>query len=43
MLALGKVTVKQLTQLNAHWYEAVFIALSYNPKRKVLEVNINAF
>lgn len=42
VLMLGEVTVKQLAQLNAHWYEALFVALSYNPKRKVLEIDIHA-
>ena len=42
MVVLGEIPVKDLAQLNAHWYESVLVALSFDPKREILEVNIIA-
>ena len=39
---LSEVSKQLLAQLNAHRYEAMFVALSFNPKRKVVEIDIHA-
>jgi|SRR5579875_1327265 len=41
-LVLGQVPVKHLAKLNAHWYEAMLIALSFDPKREVFKIHITA-
>jgi hypothetical protein len=38
----GKMTPKQLAKLNAHWYESLFIALSFNLKRQVVKIHVLA-
>jgi hypothetical protein len=38
----GKVPVQDLAQLNAHWYESLFIAFAVNQKDEVVEVHILA-
>jgi hypothetical protein len=42
VVVLGKVPVKDLAQLNAHWYESMFIALSLDAKNQVVEVHVLA-
>src|SRR5262245_29320909 len=42
MLVLGKVPIQRLAELNAHWYEALFVALSLNLEHHVVEVHILA-
>src|SRR5439155_9655902 len=38
----GEMTVKELAQLNAHWYESLLIALSFDKKRKRVEIHLFA-
>ena len=42
VVVLGKMPVKDLAQLNAHWYESLFVALSVNAKDEVVQVHILA-
>ena len=42
VVVFGKVPVKRLAQLNAHWYESLFVALSVNAKNEVVQVHILA-
>jgi hypothetical protein len=42
VLVLGKVPVQDLAQLNAHWYESLFVALSVNQKNEVVQVHVLA-
>ena len=39
----GEMTVKELAQLNAHWYESLLIALSFDKKRKRVEILLVVF
>jgi hypothetical protein len=41
-LVLGKVPIHDLAQLNAHWYESLFVALSVNQKNEVIQVHVLA-
>ena len=42
MVVLPEIPVQALSQLNAHWYESLFVALSLNAKHEVVEVHILA-
>lgn len=42
VLVIGKVPIQRLAQLNAHWYESLFVALSVNAENEVVEVHILA-
>jgi hypothetical protein len=42
VLVLSEVPVQSLAQLNAHWYESLFVALAVNQKNEVVEVHILA-
>ena len=42
VLLLGEVPVQNLAQLNAHWYESLFVALAMDEKNHVVEVHILA-
>src|SRR5579862_2137387 len=36
------VRYRLLRKLNAHWYESVLVSRAYDPKQKIIEVNIRA-
>jgi hypothetical protein len=42
VVVLGEVPVKDLAQINAHWYESLFVALSVDPDNHVVEVHVMA-
>ena len=42
VVMLRQVPIKQLAKLNAHWYEALFVALAYDPKEKTVQVHLLA-
>ena len=42
VLLLGEVPVQNLAQLNAQWYESLFVALAMDEKNHVVEVHILA-
>src|SRR5687767_14770409 len=42
MLMAGKVPVQDLAKLNAHWYDSLFVALSYDTKRQAVQIHILA-
>jgi len=42
MRVIGHVPVQHLAQLNAYWYESLFVAFSLNAKNEVVEVHILA-
>jgi hypothetical protein len=42
VLLLGQMPVQHLAQLNAHWYESLFVGLAVNQKNEVVEVHILA-
>jgi hypothetical protein len=42
LVVLGEVPVQDLAQLNANWYESLFVALTMNAKNEVVEVHVLA-
>jgi len=42
VLMARQVPVQHLAQLNAHWYDSFFIALSFDQKREAVQVHILA-
>ena len=41
-LVFGKLPIKNLAALNAHWYESLFVSLAVDPKSQVVKVHIRA-
>ena len=42
VVVLRQVPIQQLAKLNAHWYEALFVALAYDPKKKAVQAHLLA-
>ena len=42
LLMVGHIPKQDLAQLNAHWYESLFVALAVNKKNEVVKVHIFA-
>ena len=42
VLVAGQVPVEDLAQLNAHWYESLFVSLSFDPKHEVVKIHVTA-
>ena len=38
----GEMSVENLAELNAHWYQSFVVALSLDPKTEVVKVHISA-
>jgi hypothetical protein len=38
----GQVPIEDLAKLNAHWYESMFVALSFDKKRKIVKLHVVA-